>query len=50
MSSCVSRQRSSFSEMQALLLDHERRALRLPNPQGVFHLGRIDLDVNEPDD
>ena len=34
----------------ALLLDHERRAFRLPDLQGFLHLGRIDLDMNEPDD
>src|SRR6516165_5848320 len=34
----------------ALLLDHERSALRLPDPHGVFGLGRIDLDVDEADD
>src|SRR5262249_48412105 len=34
----------------ALLPDHERSALRLPDPCGVFGLGRIDLDVDEADD
>ena len=34
----------------ALLLDHKRSALRLPDPHGVFGLGLIDLDVDEADD
>src|SRR5262245_19730251 len=33
----------------ALLPDHERCAFRLPDSQGVVHLGRVDLDVDEPD-
>src|SRR5215510_15430995 len=33
-----------------LLPDHERSAFRLPDPHGVFGLGRIDLDVDEADD
>src|SRR5262249_34079839 len=33
----------------ALLPDHERSAFRLPDPCGVFGLGRIDLDVDEAD-
>src|SRR5262245_27785623 len=34
----------------ALLPDHERSAFRLPDPRGLFDLGRIDLDVDEADD
>src|SRR5262249_9752559 len=34
----------------ALLADHERSAFRLPDPRGLFDLGRIDLDVDEADD
>jgi len=34
----------------APLLDHERSAFRLPDPHGVFGLGRIDLDMDEADD
>src|SRR5262249_48289181 len=34
----------------ALLLDHERGAFRLPDPRGLFGLGRIDPDVDEADD
>src|SRR5262249_30063155 len=34
----------------ALLPDHERSTLRLPDPCGVFGLGRIDLHVDEADD
>jgi hypothetical protein len=34
----------------ALLLNHERRAFGFPDVQRLFHLGWIDLDMNEPDD
>src|SRR4029079_137027 len=33
-----------------LLPDHERRAFGLPDLLGLLVLGRIELDVNKPDD
>jgi len=54
---CMTGRSAGFSPLRirlfrkaALLLDHERSALRLPDPHGVFGLGRIDLDVDEADD
>src|SRR5919204_1065876 len=34
----------------AVLLNHQRRAFRFPDEDGIFALGGIDLDVDEADD